>query len=299
MVMARRTDSCTKMPAGFAARRLKWNVRLQGALLVCFFATLTPLSAQDSARERILLPVWSNETVPGAFGSLWKIDLAIVNQNNEAVQIDSYDYGCVLAACPPTPPTPPKITFSPLLKSVRTEVQGFFLYVAKDQAADVHFELRVRDLTRQAQTWGTEIPVVREQDYRTSRFDLVDIPVTNGFRELLRVYDLDPSLGKAQVRVQLFGTLHRLTPFTSSLQPAPQDMLLLDAARDFAYTTSGGGVLTYPGYVELGDLGQYAQGGTFDSVRVEIQPLTAGHRYWAMVSVTNNDSQHVTMITPH
>lgn len=35
-----------------------------------------------------------------------------------------------------------------------------------------------------------------------------------------------------------------------------------------------------------------------DTVRAEIEPLTEGLRYWAFVSVTNNETQHVTTITP-
>jgi hypothetical protein len=34
------------------------------------------------------------------------------------------------------------------------------------------------------------------------------------------------------------------------------------------------------------------------AVRVEVTPLTAGSRYWAFVSATNNTTNHVTLITP-
>ena len=123
-------------------------MRMVRVILICLFATLTPVLAQDNMRERVLLPVWSNQPLAGAFGSLWKTELAIVNQGGAAVQIDTYDYGCLLATCAPTPPTPPNINFSPVLKSVPTEMQGFFLYVARPGSPDVHFELRVMDLTR-------------------------------------------------------------------------------------------------------------------------------------------------------
>lgn len=33
-------------------------------------------------------------------------------------------------------------------------------------------------------------------------------------------------------------------------------------------------------------------------VRVEVEPLGEGARFWAFVSVTNNETQHVTLITP-
>lgn len=34
------------------------------------------------------------------------------------------------------------------------------------------------------------------------------------------------------------------------------------------------------------------------SARIEVQPLTAGSRYWAVVSLTNNETQLVTLVTP-
>ncbi|HEX8152273.1 MAG TPA: hypothetical protein VF698_04060, partial [Thermoanaerobaculia bacterium] len=35
------------------------------------------------------------------------------------------------------------------------------------------------------------------------------------------------------------------------------------------------------------------------ALRLEIEPLTPGSRYWAFVSVTNNDTQLVTVVTPN
>jgi hypothetical protein len=34
------------------------------------------------------------------------------------------------------------------------------------------------------------------------------------------------------------------------------------------------------------------------AVRVEVTPLSAGSRYWAFVSATNNTTNHVTLVTP-
>jgi hypothetical protein len=33
-------------------------------------------------------------------------------------------------------------------------------------------------------------------------------------------------------------------------------------------------------------------------VRIEITPLTAGSRYWSFASVTSNETQIVTLVTP-
>ena len=35
-----------------------------------------------------------------------------------------------------------------------------------------------------------------------------------------------------------------------------------------------------------------------ERLRLEVEPLTSGSAFWAYVSVTNNDSQQVTLVTP-
>jgi hypothetical protein len=33
-------------------------------------------------------------------------------------------------------------------------------------------------------------------------------------------------------------------------------------------------------------------------VRIEIEPFSAGVAFWSYVSITNNDSQQITLVTP-
>jgi hypothetical protein len=54
--------------------------------------------------------------------------------------------------------------------------------------------------------------------------------------------------------------------------------------------------LLFPLYGERANL-QEALAGE-NAVWVEVVPITTGLRIWAMVSVTNNDTQHVTLIAP-
>ena len=72
-----------------------------------------------------------------------------------------------------------------------------FLLVEASHAPRVAMGLRVRDLSRQLDTWGAEIPIVQESDFRSGNADLLDIPIKPGFRQMLRVYDLDPTRGPA------------------------------------------------------------------------------------------------------
>jgi len=54
-----------------------------------------------------------------------------------------------------------------------------------------------------------------------------------------------------------------------------------------------------PGYIEIGGItDNLPELPNVRELRLEIEPLTAGLRYWAFVSTTNNATQQVTLITP-
>lgn len=240
------------------------------------------------------MPIWSDVPAPGAHGSLWQTELTILNAGPGGASIHGYDWGCRIPTCPPAPLTPPGIAFRPRLQAVSMEVPGVFLVVEASHAPTVAIGLRVRDLSRQLDTWGTEIPIVRERDFRSGNTDLLDIPVKPGFRQMLRVYDLDPTRGPATARIRVYGMTPRSTPFEQGSSPDP---LLIDEVHAFQYATSGD-LASHPGYIAVADFGQRPEVTPFEQIRVQIEMLTADHRYWAFVAVTNNATQHVTTITP-
>jgi len=145
------------------------------------------------------------------------------------------------------------------------------------------FESRIQDISRQAQTWGTEIRVVREREFTTQPVLLVNVPMDGRFRLMLRVYDID-GRADAVVRVEVF-------PFGSS--PVGQ--------VDLALAPPSGRHPRYkPSYVQYEDLRGLIPPGFNPGavVGVRITPLTPGLRIWAFISVTNNETQHVTTVTP-
>ena len=141
--------------------------------------------------------------------------------------------------------------------------------------------LRVQDVSRQSETWGTEIPVVRESDALTGATDLMDIPLGPEFRSLLRIYDFAP--GVHAVRMRMFR-------LPDEMEPADADPLI----AEWELTLGHGGDPRFPGYAQL-MLPTTVVG---ERVRAEIAPLAEGMRFWAFVSVTNNATQHITVITP-
>ena len=264
------------------------------ALSLTFLCLVLSRGVDAQTVERILVPLWSRTPTAGAFGALWTTEITILNASSGPVQINGIETDCVIALCPPTPPTPAGVTFSPNLLIFTSEVQGFFLDVPREQSDNVHFSLRVRDLSRQAESWGTEVPVVRERDFFTAGLQLLDVPVRSTFRQMIRIYDVDPRSGPAQARVRIYGTLSsRKLPFN-----APTDPLLSDETITFQYAVRGGGVASHPGYVEIGNLATRPEISGLDTIRIQIDMLTPNHRYWAFVSVTNNATQQVTTISP-
>lgn len=141
--------------------------------------------------------------------------------------------------------------------------------------------LRIQDISRQSSTFGTEIPTIRASAAATKAIDLFMVPSDENFRSLLRVYDFDPAPGHA-ILVRLYKPTFTLT------NPAT-DQLLSETTLNFQVPSD---TFNYPGFTQMGIPADVSP------VRVEIIPLTEGLRYWGFVSVTNNATQHVTLVTP-
>lgn len=128
---------------------------------------------------------------------------------------------------------------------------------------------RIRDISRSALNAGTEIPVVREDDF-TDHLRLLNVPSGKNFRALLRVW--------------------------TSGEPVDQAFFNIDQIPSFA-----------PNRVPLKPAQGGLRYGTFDLTPFLDSPnehldisagVTAGTRIWGMISITNNDSQQVTIISP-
>ena len=142
-----------------------------------------------------------------------------------------------------------------------------------DEAAGIVFSARVRDLSRQSETWGTEIPVVSESAAFLSTPHFLNIPATSVFRVLLRIYDFTDVEGRV-FRVKVL-------PFNGNVPLA--DIVVITTK------VVGQGVAE-------GEFANLIPPSATDAVRFEVSPTTDGG-YWAFVTVTNNATQHVTVIT--
>jgi hypothetical protein len=241
--------------------------------------------------ERFLVPIATHNPVPGSFGSLWQSELRLLNQSAIALQpgIDIFHLEGADGA-PQNRVVAPAIV-TPLPDSDNPPATMF--YVRRELAPYVSPQLRIRDLSRQPETWGTEIPVVRESHLGSS-VTLVDVPMRSGFRNMLRLYITD-YVGCCATNVRFFSAngdelarrdvfLQHANGSIGGLVPPPYRR---EGSREFELQ---------PAYAQI-DLQSVPEIAGQDTIWIRAQTYGAQH-LWGFVSVTNDATQHVTAITP-
>jgi hypothetical protein len=140
---------------------------------------------------------------------------------------------------------------------------------------------------------------VAETSAETASTYLGDITVDSRFRSRLRVYDFDPTFRKnARIGYSIYKVDPSIaTPFLPNGTPVTaNDSLLATGELAFRYAELGAGPTGLPGYADI-DIEQIPFSGA-DRIHIRLDPITPGLRYWAFVSVTNNETQNVTTVTP-
>jgi hypothetical protein len=105
--------------------------------------------------------------------------------------------------------------------------------------------------------------------------DLAAVPAETAFRPMLRIYDFD-ALPESRVRIRIFA-------FESNELLVDEEVRLISPGTQF------------PGYARFTAFPEVPEG---TRVRIRIDALTPDLRLWAFVSITNNETQHVTLVTP-
>jgi hypothetical protein len=247
-------------------------------IVVLAFIFSLPLAAQTQM-EKILLPVVVQAPVPGAAGSLWNTELDLYYAGNQSLRVDGILI-CNQDPCLDGSDLLERVEYRNVGVFTTAGIAGTFLRIPVTVGHDLAMHLRVFDISRSATNRGTEVPAVHESAAWTTPLQLLDVPTAPPFRSLVRIYDFDPAADHA-VAVNIYKLGGLFETRSVALRPPAQD----------AFPSPE----LFPGYAEydlshLGDLGS--------NVRVEVVPLSAGPRFWAMASTTNNDTQHVTLTTP-
>jgi hypothetical protein len=255
-----------------------------------FLILLLPLIANAQPFERFLLPIYLPHPVHGIAGSVWNTTLSIQNPSSSEFHIEW---------CSPDPGEGCQaiLRASARLASGETQdglpppevgVHGRVLYITplSQPAGDprvLEFHLRVFDSSRSDLNSGTEIPVVRQRDFRRTTAHLLNVPIHAKFRLLLRVYEMDLPQAEFAIRVydHDFGTFVSERRMTIRV-PRPESTFRF-----------------MPAYGDIGDLADVPRPLGFPvRLRIEVEPLTPGSAFWTFVSVTNNDTQQITLVTP-
>jgi hypothetical protein len=234
------------------------------------------------------LPIYLDGTIPGAFGSLWRTDFWLRNDSNEPVALAPWP-------CPPgfaCPPVYPLTKQLPAGESIHN-LDPFFrppgpnpsriLYVSKPT---VSMSLRVADVSRSALNAGTEIPLIRENALRSGISQLLAVPLNANFRVLLRLYDTAYTHSSFTVR------LYDQANLGSGVSPVHVVTIPASTSQTSDFRTEA----AYAEF-DLSNLLRLEKAWPA-TVRIEIEPQFPGSRYWAFASITNNDTQLVTLSTP-
>lgn len=239
--------------------------------------TFTFEGIPTAAYEGLLLPVFS-PPVPGAFGSRFVTDFEMASKSDHPVSVFGLAENCVVLCIglPNFSDTP--VLAQPVGASGQPAVQyngtpGRFIYVPRNEIANLSVNLRVYDESVQATNFGTEMPVPRLSDFDARRITLLGVPTDARFRNMLRIYGFGPS----QVTVTVEGQ----QPVAVFL-PNPPD-IFTPAYATFTEFPVG--------------VGQVAV--TIDATRGPFGPSPPiEFPIWGFITVTNNELQTITTISP-
>jgi IPT/TIG domain len=237
--------------------------------------------------EKILIPIYFEKPLPGGAGSVWETQFRL--RADAPVSLAPY-YCDPATPCPPIYPAQYSMRAGETLtKAPRapegTEGRGRLIFVSKHAAKDVSLQVRIADLSRGRVDAGTDIPVVRQNQLRSSTVQLLNVPHDAAFRYRLRIYETANIPTSFRVRVYNEGVsanpgpLFELIAVTSSPEVQPE----------FRFQ---------PFYFET-DLGTLLQPfGGVAAFRVEVTPLASFSQAWSLLTITSVETNHVTIVAP-
>ena len=264
------SDEIVVLAPAHAAGTVDLTVNVAGKKKIVLPAAFTYEALDTTSMERVLLPIvlFGSTTTPGAFGSMWKAEVTFHNASSDDVPI-------IAPNCNPlvlTPCAPPILQARSTVTMPLYGTPGAIVSIPRKNVEDVDISLRIQDVSRQSQTWGTSIPVVRAAQFKPA-IRLIGVPTDSRFRLTLRIHGYRQA-GPVRVRVFDPATATPLGDVTLDLQ-----------GRD-------------PAYLQLDPLA-LSPIAPSAAVRIEVSSaVDPPQPIWAFVSVTNNETQHVTVITP-
>lgn len=206
--------------------------------------------------ERVLFPVLFNAR--GGHGSDWQSE-ALMASTSQVWHVPTFTDGVFRPDEIRTWPGQPQYP------------HGTALLVPRSESNQLWFALRIRDVSRVAEGFGTEIPVVRDSQMFPGTMTLLDVPLDPAYRVKLRIYAFGDMETDDLGRISGFGTF---------------------AMRRSCSSVAG--CASTPWYAEV-DL---PVRGNDERANLYVTPPAGASLAWAFAAVTNNDTQQVTIVTP-
>ena len=231
--------------------------------------------------DPVLFPIFT-PPVFGQSGTEFRTTAEFWNRSlDQPVTFYGLDTSCTLIDPPLYPEMPftlqARQTYAFNLWPDCSQTIGKLFYVPKGDHS-LAASLRVWEVTRQGENHGVEIPVVRLEDFDEESIALVGVPTDPKFRLTLRVYGLNR--GSPFVNVTWDGNLVQLPLQFSNNVFEPSYAVMTDFRP-----APGRTILPYV------------------NVLVEVPrgpggELIPGTPIWAFITVTNNETQSITTVTP-
>lgn len=248
-----------------------------------FFHELAQGSPQDYTR--LLIPLTS-APVSGAHGSVWEAETRAFNaSHNTTLRMPGPESQIVEIPIDFAVTVEPRTTERVLLPRRENGVDGHFLYVPNALMETTKMSQRVRDTSQNAGSLGVDVPVV-SSGQGGGEISIVDIPMADGYRTMLRIYAFTPQ------------------PMLVGVTVLPEDgdtpYAQFDVDLHGILTTEFVPFPPHPAYIALDPIPPAARaaGG-----RVRIELTNYGQNVsppppniWAFVSLTNNETNQVTII---
>jgi hypothetical protein len=163
-----------------------------------------------------------------------------------------------------------------------------FLYVPKETAGSLRMSLMVEasDRAKLDERGFTELPIARASDFTEGKLQLVGLRMDPGFRQTVRMFGLDGAMsGWVMMKVYRLDSNEMLFEWPFYIGPISNEM------------TSDGKQLR-PAFGMECDMSAYLHS-YGQKVRIDLESMTPGLKYWAFISVTNNKTQHFYTVLPH
>jgi len=225
--------------------------------------------------EEIIIPI-AYKPIDASHGTRWVSEISVYNDSDDSVPIDP-EICYILGTPVPCRDSPRRVP--PHSSMVIPPVSDYalapemFLLPPADHVGRLHFTVRLHELSRDPDGPGTEIPVIRERDFQQKQVWLPSVPADGRFRTTLRFYTRGVDV-VVHVKDNTTGELLAEQKFH---RDPPTDI-------DPFWTWT------------LNDLLPPAQVLAHKTVRFEVE---SDHPVWALVTLTDNDTQRVQIFTPH